>query len=132
MRTKLLFFFLCTILFLQLKAQQKFSVQTFTDRSGYKYETITNDPVGLRVYTLKNGLTVYLAQDFDAPSITYATAVRAGSAYDPKDNTGLAHYLEHLLFNGTDKIGTLDWSKEEPLLKQIENLYELHKNEKDS
>ncbi|MDB5231646.1 MAG: insulinase family protein [Chitinophagaceae bacterium] len=102
------------------------------DANAYHYTTSTNDPTGLRTYKLKNGLTVYLAQDFDAPSINYIMAVRAGSAYDPKDNTGLAHYLEHLLFNGTRKLGTLDGAKEQALLIQIEKLYDLHKKENSS
>jgi predicted Zn-dependent peptidase len=49
---------------------------------------------------------------------------KAGSKNDPSDNTGLAHYLEHMLFKGTDKYGTLDFQKEKELLIQIEGLYE--------
>ena len=51
-------------------------------------------------------------------------AVRAGSNTDPRNSTGLAHYLEHLLFKGTDRFGTLDYAKEKPLLDKIESLYE--------
>jgi len=109
----------------------KYDVQSHTDRNGYKYETVTNDPAGLRLYKLRNGLTVYLAQERSEPRINYATALRAGSANDPKDNTGLAHYLEHLLFNGTDSIGTLDWEKESSILNEVEEMYELLKQEKD-
>ncbi|HYF32821.1 MAG TPA: insulinase family protein [Chitinophagaceae bacterium] len=108
-----------------------FEIRNAVDRNGYRYQTVSNDPAGVRTYTLKNGLTVHLAQDFSRPSVMYATALRAGSAYDPKDNTGLAHYLEHLLFNGTSSIGALNWEKEKPLLKRIEDLYEIHKKETD-
>lgn len=120
------------LLTIHLHSQKKFIAQTFTDSHGYKYEAVTNDPAGLRVYTLKNGLTVYLARDTEAPTVLYQMAVRAGSAYDPADNTGLAHYLEHLLFNGTEKIGSLDWNKERSLLQQVQHLYELHKAEPDA
>ena len=51
-------------------------------------------------------------------------AVRAGSKNDPADATGLAHYLEHMLFKGTDKYGSLDFEKEKVLIDQIEALYE--------
>ena len=111
---------------------QKYKVANHTDANGFSYQTISNNPVDLRVYTLKNGLTVYLSRNTDLPEINYALAVRAGSAYDPKDNTGLAHYLEHLLFNGTDKIGSLDWQQETKLQKQIEDLYETHKATNDT
>ena len=102
-----------------------------TDKNGYKYEIVTNDLTGTRLYTLKNGLKVYLSQNYDEPRIYSIIAVKAGSAFDPSDNTGLAHYLEHIMFNGNSKIGALNWNKEKTLLKEIENLYELKKNSSD-
>ena len=111
---------------------QKFKTEIHTDGNGYRYETVTNDPAGLRVYTLKNGLTVYLARNTEVQKISYTLSVRAGTKYGSAAYTGQAHYLEHLLFNGTDKIGTLDWKQEEPLLTQIENLYEQHNKTKDT
>ena len=102
-----------------------------TDANGYNYETVTNDPTGLRLYTLENGLKVYLSQNDDEPKIQSYIAVRAGSNYDPKESTGLAHYLEHMVFKGTDKIGTLDWEKEKVHLDQIADLYEQHRAETD-
>ena len=107
------------------------NIETHIDRGGYSYEIVAGDPAGVRVYTLKNGLTVYLARNADEPRIRSMIAVRAGSASDPPGSTGLAHYLEHLLFNGTDKIGALDWSEEQPLLARIEELYERHRAEPD-
>ncbi len=97
----------------------------------YKYETYENDPTGLRLYTLDNGLKVYLAKNQDEPKIQTFVAVRAGSNYDPADNTGLAHYLEHMLFKGTHEIGAIDWEKEKPYLDKISQLYEEHKTEND-
>ena len=84
------------------------------------YEYVDNDPLNARVYTLDNGLKVYLSYYDDAPRIQTNIAVRAGSKNDPSDATGLAHYLEHMLFKGTDKYGSLDYEKEKVLLDQIE------------
>jgi zinc protease len=88
------------------------------------YESVDNDPLNARIYTLDNGLKVYLSSYDDAPRVQTNIAVRAGSKNDPAHATGLAHYLEHMLFKGTDKYGTLDYSKEKPLLDKIESLYE--------
>jgi zinc protease len=109
-----------------------YKVQSHTDPNGYNYETVSNDPTGLRLYTLDNGLKVYLSQNRDEPTVQTFIPVRAGSNYDPKDNTGLAHYLEHMVFKGTDQIATLNWEAEEKLIAQISDLYEMHKAETDA
>lgn len=111
--------------------EEKFAVNTATDTNGFKYETINDDPTGLRLYTLDNGLKVYLSQNKAEPKIQTFIPVRAGSVYDPADNTGLAHYLEHMVFKGTDEIATQDWETEKVLLDSISNLYEEHKLELD-
>ena len=103
--------------------------KNFTDKNGYNYQQVEGDETGVRIYKLNNGLTVYLAQNDDAPRIQTYIPVRTGSNNDPSDNTGLAHYLEHMMFKGTSKLGTLDWEKEKVLLDQISDLYELHKSE---
>jgi zinc protease len=90
----------------------------------YSFEAVPNDPMETRIYTLENGLTVYLSRNTDAPRVQTQVAVRAGSKHDPADATGLAHYLEHMLFKGTSGIGTSDWEQEKPLLDQIAALYE--------
>lgn len=106
--------------------------ETFhTDTNNYEYITVTHDENKVRIYTLKNGLKVFLAQNFDAPRIQTFIPVRTGSNNDPADNTGLAHYLEHMMFKGTSKIGTRDWEREKILLEQISELYEQHKAEPD-
>ena len=102
-----------------------------TDAQGYSYEAVSNDPTGLRLYTLDNGLKVYLSQNHDEPKIQTYVAVRAGSSYDPADNTGLAHYLEHMLFKGTSEFGTQDWETEKIYLDSISDLFEKQKNETD-
>src|SRR5205085_9483853 len=98
---------------------------------GYTYRYVTNDPMQTRVYTLSNGLTVLLSANHKEPRVAVRIAVRAGSNTDPRDHTGLAHYLEHLLFKGTDKFGSLDWAKEKPLLDKIDALYEQYNSTKD-
>jgi len=97
----------------------------------YKYYSIAGDPLQARIYTLSNGLTVYLTVNRNEPRIFSSIAVRTGSTNDPADATGLAHYLEHLLFKGTDRYGSLDYSKEKPLLDKIEGLYEVYRGTKD-
>jgi predicted Zn-dependent peptidase len=96
----------------------------------YRYETAPNDPLGVRVYKLGNGLTVYLSDYKNAPRIQTYLAVRAGSKNDPATATGLAHYLEHMVFKGTSRLGTKDWSKEKPELDKIEALYETYRGER--
>ena len=108
-----------------------YSVESQKDASGFSYETVANDPTGLRLYTLDNGLKVYLSKNIDEPKIQTYIAVRAGSNYDPKESTGLAHYLEHMVFKGTDEISSLDWEKEKEYLDQISDLYEQHRAESD-
>ena len=96
----------------------------------YRYDTAPNDPLGVRVYKLDNGLTVYLSDYKNAPRIQTYLAVRAGSKNDPATATGLAHYLEHMVFKGTSRLGTKDWSKEKPELDKIEALYETYRGER--
>ncbi|PXW12686.1 putative Zn-dependent peptidase [Chryseobacterium sp. CBTAP 102] len=111
---------------------RKYKETVHTDKNHYEYITVTHDENKVRIYTLKNGLKVFLAQNFDAPRIQTFIPVRTGSNNDPSDNTGLAHYLEHMMFKGTSKIGTQNWEKEKELLDQISALYEEHKAEQDS
>jgi predicted Zn-dependent peptidase len=97
----------------------------------YKYETVPNDPLNARIYKLDNGLTVYMTVYKNAPRIQTYIAVRAGSKNDPHDATGLAHYLEHMLFKGTDKYGSKDYAKEKVELDKIENLFEVYRKTTD-
>ncbi len=98
----------------------------------YAYDSIPGDPLKARIYTLDNGLKVYLSVYKDEPRFQSMIGVKAGSKNDPSDHTGLAHYLEHMLFKGTDQYGTLDYAKEAPLLDTISNLYDVYGQTKDS
>jgi len=79
---------------------------------------------GYQSYTLDNGMKVYLWVHKDMPDMYGGVSVRAGSIEDPADYTGMAHYLEHMLFKGTQEIGALDWAKEKPMYEQIIALYD--------
>ncbi|MBF9222720.1 insulinase family protein [Hymenobacter sp. BT662] len=96
----------------------------------YRYESVPGDPLGVRIYHLDNGLTVYLSDYKDAPRIQTYLAVRAGSKNDPATATGLAHYLEHMVFKGTSQLGTQDWAKEKVELDKIEALYEVYRGQR--
>ena len=91
------------------------------------YEEVKGDLSETRIYTLENGLKVYLSVNKEEPRIQTYIAVRTGSKNDPAETTGLAHYLEHLMFKGTDKFGVTDPEKEAPLLADIEQRYEKYR-----
>ncbi|MEO6405912.1 MAG: insulinase family protein [Ferruginibacter sp.] len=120
------------LVFTQLSssAQGNFEWKTATS-GGYTYKYVTFDPAKARFYTLKNGLSVILSPTNKDPRIQTYIATKAGSKTDPATNTGLAHYLEHMLFKGTDKFGSLDWAKEKPELDKISALYEQYNHTTD-
>ena len=76
--------------------------------SKYSYESVPGDPLQARIYTLDNGLKVYMTVNKDEPRIQTYIAVRVGGKNDPAETTGLAHYFEHLMFKGTTHFGTQD------------------------
>ena len=82
-------------------------------------------------YTLDNGLKVYMTVNKESPRIQTYIAVKVGGKNDPADNTGLAHYLEHIMFKGTDKLGTSNYEAEKPLLDSIESLYNIYRTKTD-
>lgn len=89
------------------------------------------DPMKVEIYKLDNGLTVYLTQNPEQPRFYTEIATRAGSKMDPAESTGLAHYLEHMLFKGSQTLGTLDFAQEKPHIDEIERLYQVHFSETD-
>ena len=113
-------------------AQSEKYVTKIATENGYTYEYVTNDPLKTRIYTLPNGLKAYLSVYKDEPKIQTYIAVRAGSKDDPAQNTGLAHYLEHIMFKGTATFGTKDWETESPLLDSIEHMYNHYATLKDT
>ncbi len=99
-----------------------------TDSNGFRYTTVSNDPFKARIYTLDNGLTIYLSRNTDQPRISALIGVKAGSAYEDPNATGLAHYLEHMMFKGTSKIGAVNWEAEKVELGVISDLFEQYRN----
>ena len=96
-----------------------------------KYETVKGDPMKVRIYTLDNGLKVYMSVNKEQPRLQTYIAVRNGGKNDPSDNTGLAHYLEHIMFKGTESFGTSDYAAEKPLLDQIEEQFNIYRTKTD-
>ena len=88
-------------------------------------------PLDVEVYTLENGLTVMLNEDRNETSVFGAVVIDGGGKRDPSDATGIAHYLEHVLFKGTSKMGTTDYAKEKVYLDSIEVLYDELSKKKD-
>ena len=93
----------------------------------YKYETVAGDLTQTRLYTLDNGLKVYLSVNKERPRIDAHIAVRTGSRNDPAETTGLAHYLEHIMFKGTKQFGTSNPEAEQPYLDDIERRFEAYR-----
>src|ERR1051326_4263082 len=85
----------------------------FSALAGFKRVNKPNpaDPMAVQIYQLDNGLKVYLTENHETPRFEARIAVRAGSKDDPPETTGLAHYLEHLLFKGITRLGTMDFEK---------------------
>lgn len=101
------------------------------DTSRFKYESVPNDPLKARIYTLDNGLKVYMTVNKDQPRIQTFIAVKAGGKNDPAETTGLAHYFEHLMFKGTENFGTRNYGLEKPMLDEIEALFETYRRTTD-
>ena len=97
----------------------------------YKYETVKGDPLKTKIYTLDNGLKVYMSVNKETPRLQTYIAVKVGSKNDPHETTGLSHYLEHLMFKGSENFGTSDYEAEKPLLDSIRALFEVYRTKTD-
>lgn len=104
----------------------------FRDKQASNTGSTGADYFPVKEYTLKNGLKVFITVNKTAPRIQTAITVKAGSKYDPPQTTGLAHYLEHMLFKGSHQFGTVNYDKEKPYLDSISALFEQRKNEPDA
>ncbi|MBO4670530.1 MAG: insulinase family protein [Bacteroidales bacterium] len=96
-----------------------------------KYESVPNDPLGTKIYTLDNGMKVFMSVNKEQPRIQTYIAVKVGSKNDPSETTGLAHYFEHLMFKGSEHFGTMDYAAEKPMLDEIESLFETYRKTTD-
>jgi len=94
-------------------------------------KTVAGDPLKVHEYTLDNGLKVFISVNKRSPKIQTCIVAKVGSKNDPAKTTGLSHYLEHLLFKGTQKIGTVNYKAEKVYLDQIEQKFEEYRNTTD-
>ena len=78
--------------------------------NSHHFETVKGDSLGTKIYTLDNGLQVYMSVNKETPRIQTYIAVKVGAKNDPLETTGLAHYFEHLMFKGTESFGTSDYA----------------------
>lgn len=88
----------------------------------YQSQAEDLDALKVKEYRLENGLTVWLNEDHSQPKVFGAVVVKAGAKDCP--DTGIAHYFEHMMFKGTDRIGTLDYESEKVLLDSIAMKYD--------
>ncbi|MGN0202341.1 MAG: M16 family metallopeptidase [Candidatus Cryptobacteroides sp.] len=107
------------------------SLLTAASCSKYRYETVKGDPMNTKIYTLDNGLKIYMTVNKEEPRLQTYIAVKVGSKNDPHETTGLSHYLEHLMFKGTEHFGTSDYEAEKPLLDSIKTLFEVYRTKTD-
>lgn len=102
------------------------------DKGNIPFVKIEGDPLNARIYTLDNGLKVYMSVNRKEPRIKTAVVVRAGAKNDPAEATGMAHCIEHMMFKGTDEFGTVNFNKEKVHLGRIEDLFENYGEVRDS
>lgn len=113
-------YILILLIFVSLLTQSQISdVYVIEDNTGEQLTTLK-----VEQYKLENGLTVYLNEDHEQTNVYGGVIIKAGSKRDPKDATGIAHYLEHMMFKGTDKMGTIAYDSEKIYLDSINLLYE--------
>jgi len=124
MRLKFLLFSILLSATLMGQNQDYMAFEKTSPDKRYTYTEVYGDPAKARFYKLKNGLTVILSENHLEPQVMALITTKAGSKNDPADHTGLAHYLEHMLFKGTDKFGTKDYAREKIELDKIDALYE--------
>lgn len=129
LKSTILFSLIAMFISLGVNAQENLNVVEKSKSLGdakklYNYETVKGDPLNARIYTLENGLKVYMTVYKEKPRIQTYIAVKAGSKNDPKETTGLAHYFEHMMFKGTNNFGTRDFERESELITKIEELFE--------
>jgi predicted Zn-dependent peptidase len=86
---------------------------------------------GLKSFKLQNGLQVYVWEDTTQTEVFGMVSVKAGSVDDPENYTGLAHYLEHLMFKGSQTIGAHNWAEERFVYDSIIAKYDERVNIKD-
>lgn len=108
------------------------SVVVSTDSNGFRYESVVGDIFNSRLYTLRNGMRVMLSENHNEPRIKSHISVNAGSINDPDNYQGLFYSMMHIMGKGSARLGTLNWEKEEPILNQIAQQFEVYRLETDA
>jgi predicted Zn-dependent peptidase len=93
--------------------QIKSSIQPYLDRVIKKIDE----------FTLENGLKFIILENHQAPVVSFVTYADVGGVDEPEGKTGVAHFLEHLAFKGTSKIGTTNYQEEAQLLDQLDTKF---------
>lgn len=92
--------------------QAQTSIQPYLDRA---IKALTE-------FRLDNGMKFIVLERHQAPVVSFLTYANVGGVDEPDGQTGVAHFLEHLAFKGTQRIGTTDYKAEKPLLERLEQL----------
>ena len=90
----------------------------------FLFANSAKDSLIVKEYYLDNGLKIILNEDTNVNFVYGAIVVKGGSKLDPDNATGIAHYLEHMMFKGTDKIGSINYTEEKFYLDSITKLYD--------
>jgi predicted Zn-dependent peptidase len=75
-------------------------------------------------FTLDNGIHFIVMERHQAPVVSFMIYFNVGAAEEETGKTGAAHYLEHLAFKGTSRVGTYDYAAEQPLLERLDDLFD--------
>lgn len=95
------------------------AVTTSVSAKDYHFTTVKGDAMKTRIYTLDNGLTVYMSVNKELPRLQADIVVRTGSRNDPAETTGLAHYLEHLMFKELSNLARQTTPKRNLILTKL-------------
>ncbi len=76
----------------------------------------------IKEHTLKNGLKIVMMERHTSPTVSIYMRYKVGAVDEVTGETGIAHFLEHMLFKGTKRLATRDYEKEKPILIEIEKL----------
>ena len=98
----------------EIPATPSESIQPYLDRV---IEQVTE-------FRLDNGIKFIVLERHQAPVVSFVTYADVGGVDEPDGKTGVAHFLEHLAFKGTTRIGTRDYQAEKPLLDRLDQLFE--------
>ena len=103
LKSKMIFFFLAFTVFISCK-KEKESTSAMAEE-----EIVESFKVPVEYYTLDNGLKVILSQDSTSPTAIVAVYYNIGFRNEPKDRTGFAHLFEHMMFQGSENLGKMEF-----------------------